>query len=111
MKKALFFIISLIIFAGCGRNIGGPLVYKKFKDNNTLLIACSGSVKEGTMGAARFESAKRAALMNVYYFIREDFDESLEPRRDGEIDRVDFGGDAAVVHFILRKKNLKGRLK
>ncbi len=112
MKKILsVFILFLMAFSGCARNTGGPLVYKKFKDSNTFLIACSGGVKEGTVGAARFESAKRAALMNVYYFIKEAFDDTVVPGRDGIIDRVDFRGDIAVVHFILKKNNLKGRLK
>ncbi len=112
MKKFLFVVLAFAVLAGgCARNTGGPLVYKKFKDDHTLLIACRGNVKEGTIGVARFESAKRAALMNIYYFIRKDFGDSIDPRRDGSVKGVEFSGDAAVVHYVIKKKNIRSREK
>jgi len=112
MKKVLFLLaLTGIFITGCLPRTEGPLIYKKFKDRNTFMIACSGSAMADAKGIARFESAKRAALMNVYYFVRETFHDSVSPERDGRVDRVEAAGDSAVVHYIIRKRDLKSYLK
>ncbi len=112
MKNFLFLIVLTMIFiTGCLPRTEGPLIYKKFKDKNTFLIACSGTAMADAKGIARFETAKRAALMNVYYFVRETFHDSVSPERDGRIDRVEAAGDTAIVHYIIRKRDLKSHLK
>ena len=112
MKKILILsVLAAALFSGCQKRTEGPLIYKKFKGKDTFLIACSGNAKEGTRGIARFESAKRAALLNAYFFIRQTFDDSVRPETDSTVDRVERTGDTAIVHLIIRKWNLKRRLR
>jgi nitrous oxide reductase accessory protein NosL len=110
-RTVLILILVSIVLAGCGRNARGPLISQRFIDDDTFEIVCSGRAAEGTTGIAGAESAKRAALMNAYYYAGITFNDTVAPDRDGRIEKVMMGGNEAVVYYIIKKSNLKKRRK
>ena len=83
------------------------LIKKGFMDNNTYRIVCRGYPQEGLTGIQKVESAKRAALLNAYYFVKNTFDESVAPDTDGRAEKFDVSSDHAVVYYVIRKIGLK----
>ncbi|PKL38098.1 MAG: hypothetical protein CVV44_13100 [Spirochaetae bacterium HGW-Spirochaetae-1] len=112
MKRLLIWITLFAVMAGgCARNERSALISKKFIDDNTYEIVCRGFPMAETEGIARFESAKRAALMNAYFYTRQTFNDTVFPDRDGDVNRVEVGNDYAVVYYVIKKRDLKKRLR
>ena len=104
-------VIAVSCFSGDRKTEQDVLISKKFLDNNSFSIVCKGFPKEDLTGIARLESAKRAALLNAYFFIQQEFDESVAPDKDGRVEKFDAGENQATVYYILKKDGLKGRVK
>jgi hypothetical protein len=115
MKTNILIIIltCVIISAGCD----GPavksgvqreaLISKGFIDDNAYRVVCRGYPQEGLAGVQQAESAKRAALLSAYYFIKRDFTDAVRPDKDGSAEKFDLQEDHAVVYYMVRKKGLK----
>jgi hypothetical protein len=115
MKTNILLIIltCVIISAGCD----GPavksgvqreaLISKGFIDDNAYRVVCRGYPQKGLTGVQQDESAKRAALLSAYYFIKRDFTDAVRPDKDGSAEKFDVVEDHVVVHYVVRKKGLK----
>ena len=118
MKHALVFTLAAIaLFTGCAAPVEvevaetNPLVSMDFKDNNTWIVVCRGFPLNDTNKTVKIESAKKAAVLNAYHFIRETFNDNVVPDRDGKVEKMDVVGDYAVVKYVVRKKGLRSMLK
>lgn len=119
MKKiqALFFITLFILVTGCSSKPDGTvssvpsLIREGFKSDTEYEIICRGFPKEGLEGIQKDESAKRAALLNAYYFARLKFDDSVIPDRDGKAERFVLNQDHAIVYYTIQKSDLKRRVR
>lgn len=112
----MFFACSLLI-AGCssGPNVNvqslPSLISEDFISNDTYEVVCRGYPREGLSGAQKEESAKRAALLNAYYFVQSRFDSTVLPDRDGTVVKYEVQEDFAVIYYRVHKKDIKKRLK
>lgn len=115
MKKALFVATcALLVFAlSCDRQTGERtvLVSKRFLDDNSCEIVCRGFPSHDENPIVREESARRAALLNIYYYARLLFNDTVSPEKDGSVEEVTAGEDAVVVRYVIRKDELKKRLR
>lgn len=107
----------MLIFLSCS---GDPvksvqsvpsLISEKFISDTEYEIVCIGYPKEGLKGIQKEESAKRAALLNAYYFSKNRFDETVNPDQDGKVAKLTMFDDYAEINYVLTKSNLKKRLK
>ena len=87
------------------------LIKEGFINNNEYEIICIGYPKEGLTGVQSEESAKRAAILNAYYFANERFGESVSPDRDGRVDKVTIYSGYCELRYIIKKNNLKNLKK
>lgn len=119
MKKfqVLFLIALFFMITGCSSKPDGmvssvpSLIKEGFKSDTEYEIICRGFPKEGLEGIQKDESAKRAALLNAYYFARLKFDDSVVPDRDGKAERFVLNQDHAIVYYTIKKPDLKRRVK
>ena len=115
MKKHIIIVILFLIpFLYCDSGKDDPnriVISKKFIDENNFEIICRGLPLEGSEGIEKEESAKRAALLNIYYFSKKIFKDSVSPEIDGSIEEVIYNKDDAIVRYIITKRNLKGRMR
>jgi hypothetical protein len=112
--NAIFTIIVLLIaLAGCDNvtvKSSGPrevLISQGFIDDNTYRVVCRGYPLDGLTGIQQAESSKRAALLHAYYVIKQIFNESVAPDRDGKTEKIEYMSDHAVLNYIVHKKGLK----
>lgn len=115
MKHALTALILCLagaaLFAGDETGTPDIIISKGFRGSNTYLIVCKGFPKEGTDGLQRRETAKEAALMNAQFIARDIFNATVDPVRNGLAKKFTVNDEYAVVHYEIRKKNLKARLR
>ena len=115
--KLLTFLIFLAVFFSCSTgtdmNVTSlPVLVKEgFIGNNEYEIVCNGYPKEGLTGPQREESAKRAAILNAYYFSNERFGEAVRPDQDGRIAKVTMYDGYCEIQYIIKKSNLKNLKK
>jgi len=117
-QKIIFlFLISLFFIFSCQDepNVGSAynetLVSKKFIDNDTFKVVCKGFPLQGSEGIVMKESAKRAARLNAYYFIKQEFKDSVKPDADGEVEKIEYKDGHAVIYYLVKKKGLKFLVK
>ena len=84
-----------------------PLISQGFVDDDTYRVVCRGYPLEGSTGVQMIESSKRAALLGAYYYIKNAFNESVAPDKDGKAEKFDYMGDHVVVHYMVQKKGLR----
>ncbi len=104
-----------LLLSGCPKGETGTertvLLSKRFTGDSTYSLVCKGFPKDELSGIQRIESAKRAALLNVYYYAQEIFDDTVAPDRDGRVEKFEVGDDYATVYYEIRKAGLRSRLK
>ncbi|MBN1532516.1 MAG: hypothetical protein JXA20_07630 [Spirochaetes bacterium] len=116
MRTISLLVLSVMIaMIGCVKNGDGTdrtvLISKRFTSDSTYSFVCKGFPKEELTGPARMESAKRAALLNVYYYAQQIFDDTVAPDRDGRVEKYETGDDYATVYYEIRKQGLRRRLR
>ncbi len=117
IKSLLVLMVFVAVVAGCdqaGVTSGGPresLISRGFIDDNTYKIVCRGYPLDGLKGIQKIESSKRAALLSAYYYIKETFNESVAPDKDGKTEKIEVTSDHAVLHYVVRKTGLKRMVK
>ena len=119
MKKLIMFFLTITValfFACSGDEIKKvqnipTLVKEGFISPNEYEIVCIGFPKEGTTGIQKDETAKRAAVLNAYYYTAARFDDTVAPDKDGEIKKMEVTDTHATVYYVISKSNLKSRLK
>jgi len=110
-------ILSLVIFSSCsvdpGKNVRSVpnLISEKFLNDTEYEIICLGFPKQGLSGVQKEESAKRAALLNAYFYSKNRFDETVNPDLDGRTVKLAMFDDHAELTYVIKKINLKKRLK
>jgi hypothetical protein len=110
-------IISLLMITSCsvdpGANVKSvpSLISEKFTSDTEYEIVCIGYPKEGLTGIQKEESAKRAALLNAYFFSKNRFDDTVSPDQDGNAEKFTMFEDHAELKYVIKKSNLKKRLK
>jgi len=87
------------------------LINEGFINDTQYEIVCIGLPKEGLKGIQKEESAKRAALLNAYYFAKNRFDDSVKPDVDGKVEKVTMLDDHAEMKYVITKSSLKKRIK
>lgn len=113
----IMLVVAAFMMAGCdqgGVKSGAPresLISKGFIDDNTWKVVCRGYPLEGLDGIQMGESSKRAALLSAYYYIKETFNDSVAPDKDGRTEKIEMKRDHAVLHYVVRKKGLKRMLR
>lgn len=83
------------------------LISAGFTDNDTYRIVCRGFPMEGFTGVQAENMAMEAARLNAIYFVKRDFDPSVDPGRYGEVERYEKKGEFVIVYYVVRKKGLK----
>lgn len=116
MKKLL--VASLLfIIASCNSSndikvtSGTPaLIREGFIEKDKYEVLCYGFPQKGLTGIAKRQSSQRAAILNAYYYIKVKFNDSVLPDRDGRVIKMTDTDDYAIVHYVIKKRNLKSRL-
>ena len=120
MKNIFLSLLSVILIgsilscsSGDGMNVQSipSLISEEFTSDDTYEVVCRGFPKQGLTGVQKEESAKRAALLNAYYFIQSRFDNTVKPDTDGTVIRYDVQDKFVIVYFRVTKSNLKNRTK
>ncbi len=116
--KALLVVTMLAaVLAGCdhggipGQGPRETLIRKGFINDDTWKVVCRGYPLEGLTGIQKSESSKRAALLGAYYYVKETFNESVAPDRDGKSEKFVMYSDHAELHYVIKKKGLKKMVK
>lgn len=119
MKKIIMFIlaITMVQILSCSKddikqvqNIP-TLVKEGFISADEYEIVCIGFPKEGLTGIQKDESAKRAAILNAYFYAGTRFDSTISPDVDGTVKKMELSDTHATVYYVISKSNLKSRLK
>jgi len=113
---SIIMFLSILFIASCSgnnMNVGSTpnLIKEGFISNTEYEIICLGIPKSGLSGIRKEESAKRAALLNAYFYAKNRFDETVIPDRDGEIAEFKMLEDYGELRYIIKKSNLKKRVK
>ena len=119
MKKIILLstIAVLVTFAGCASKPEGmvssvpSLIKEGFKSDTEYEIICRGFPREGLTSVQKDESAKRAALLNAYYYTQMKFDDTVIPDKDGKAERFVLNEDHAIVYYTISKPGLKNRVR
>jgi len=119
MKQIYLFITAcaLLVLFSCSvepnLNVKSipSLVSEKFISETEYEIVCLGFPKEGLKGVQKEESAKRAALLNAYYYSKNRFDDTVNPDQDGKTVKLTMFDDHAELKYVISKSNLKNRLR
>lgn len=120
MKKILSFLFAAMLASSIISCTSGDemnvqsipsLISEEFVSEDTYEVVCRGFPKQGLDGYQKTESAKRAALLNAYYFIQERFDDTVQPDKDGTVVRYDIQDDFVIIQYRVTKSNLKNRKK
>lgn len=115
MKKIItlfvIFFSFAALFAGDSEPKQNIIIRKGFQGSNKYLIVCKGFPKEGTEGLQMRETAKEAALFNAQMIVRDIFNDTVDPIRNGIAKKFVVYDDYAVVYYQIEKKNLKKRLR
>ena len=119
MRRFLLFLVVFTAgFSACKSDtqpvVGGRmlseedvLVSAKFSDDNTFRIVCKGFPMEGLKGVAAENSAMESARLNAIYFIKRDFDPSVDPGVSGDVEHYEMRDAYAMVHYVVKMKGLK----
>jgi hypothetical protein len=116
IKMILLCMVALLATM-CDRNAGrGPmsrevLISKNFIDDNSFRIVCRGFPEPGLTGIKERESARQAARLNAYYFIKSMFTDAVAPDRDGREEEMTDASDHAVIYYVISRKGLKKYLR
>lgn len=119
MKKIIVLLLTaaFLVITGCSSNREvmvssvPSLIKEGFKSDTEYEIICRGFPKEGLSGVQKDESAKRAALLNAYYYTKLKFDDQVMPDRDGKAERYVLNEDHAIVYYTISRPDLKKRVK
>lgn len=119
MKKeiALILATAIMLLVSCSgdgiKNVQNipTLVREGFISDNEYEIVCIGFPKEGLTGLQKDESAKRAALLNAYFYTESRFDSTVAPDMDGTVKKMELSDSHATVYYVISKSKLKSRLK
>ncbi len=119
MKNFTLFTIILFLLTAVscsvdpGKNVKSipALVSEGFISDTEYEVVCLGFPKEGLKGVQKEESAKRAALLNAYYFSGNRFDDTVKPDMDGKVVKMTMFDDHAELKYVITKSNLKKRIK
>jgi hypothetical protein len=119
MKKLIMLLLAITIvqYIACTsgeiQNVQNipTLVKEGFISPNEYEIVCIGFAKEGLTGTQKNESAKRAAILNAYYYTGTRFNETVIPDKDGTIKKMEVTDTHATIYYVISKSNLKSRLK
>lgn len=120
MKNIFSILITTILIStvlscssGDGMNVQSipSLISEEFTSNETYEVVCRGFPKQGLTGVQKEESAKRAALLNAYYFVQSRFDDTVKPDTDGIVVKYDVQDEYVIVYYRVTKSNLKKREK
>ncbi len=110
-------ILSLLIITSCsvdqGNNVKSvpSLISEGFISDTEYEIVVIGMPKEGLKSVQKEESAKRAALLNAYFYSNSRFDDTVKPDMDGKVVKMTMFDDHAELKYLITKSNLKKRLK
>ena len=110
-------ILCLLTVASCsvdpGKNVKSvpSLISEGFISDTEYEIVCIGMPKEGLKSVQKEESAKRAALLNAYFYSNSRFDDTVKPDVDGKVVKFTMLEDYAELNYVITKSNLKKRLK
>jgi len=83
------------------------LISKGFVDDNTYRVVCRGFPLAGAEDIQKVESAKRAAILNAYAFIKSEFGDRVAPDREGNVEKMDIRDEYVILHFVIKKKRLR----
>ena len=83
------------------------LISKGFVDDNTYRVVCRGFPLAGAEDVQKVESAKRAAILNAYAFIKSEFGDRVAPDREGKVEKMDIRDDHVILYFVIKKKRLR----
>lgn len=111
---AIVTLIALVPAASFGsgsKKTDEVLIKKGFRDDNSWIVIVRGYPKQDLTGVARMESAKRAALLNAYYFAKLTFDDTVAPDTDGKAVKWEISRMSAVVHYVISKPGLKNHIR
>ena len=119
MKKLslLTIVLSVLVVSSCfDKSVNNvtsipALISEGFISDTEYEIVCIGIPKEGLKGIQKEESAKRAALLNVYYFSKNRFDDTVKADMDGKTEKFTMLEDHAELKYVITKSDLKKRLK
>jgi hypothetical protein len=114
--KVFLLLMAVSMVTLCGPSVKGPtaqlvLISKKFIDDNSYRVVCRGFPEEGLEGVQRTESAKRAARINAYVFIKSEFVDAVAPDRDGRVEKFEVASNYAVIYYVVSKRGLKKMLR
>lgn len=114
--KVLLLLAAVSMLTLCGPPVKGPtaqlvLISKKFIDDNSYRVVCRGFPEQGLEGVQRTESAKRAARLNAYVFIKSEFVDAVAPDKDGRVEKFEVASDYAVIYYVVSKRGLKKMLR
>ena len=115
--QIILLIFLSIFFYSCSTNNGmnvksmPSLITEKFLNDTEYEIVCIGYPKDGLTGIQKEESAKRAALLNAYFYSKNRFDDTVNPDQDGRTQKLTMFEDYAEITYIIKKTNLKKRIK
>jgi hypothetical protein len=110
-------VAALLLSIGCDEKSADdsvqkePLISQGFVDDDTYRVVCRGFPLKGSTGLQKVESSKRAALLGAYYYIKNAFNESVAPDKDGKAEKFEYMSDYVVVHYVVQKKGLKKMAK
>ena len=119
MKKSTgLFLLSFVLLVSCKTDtppmVGGSprseediLISAGFVDDNTYRIVCRGYPMPEYTGVQAENTAMEAARLNAIYFVKRDFDSSVDPGIYGSVERYERMNEHVVVYYIVRKKDLK----
>ena len=117
MKKILLIIIVAfsILYFGCDDKNSPEykkmIVSEKFTSENSYTLVCRGLLNESTSQMVRVEMAKQAALLNAQFYVKNKFRDSVNPIKDGIIEKYVVDGNSILIHYTINKKNIKNLVK
>ncbi len=119
MKKLkLFAVVSLMLaIASCSVDPGMKvksmpvIISEGFTSETEYEVVCIGYPKDGLTGLQKELTAKEAAVINAQYYLKNKFDDTIRPEMDGDVADFKMVDDHAQIKYVLKKSDLKKRLK
>ena len=126
MKKIIILAISFYLFTSCfdkeenppllssnlkptiinGYKAKDVIISTKFTDNNTLEIICKGFPLKGSTNLQKKLTMQKNAQLNAIYFAKEILNDSVDPTKDGHIERIEVNENYITITYIIKKQNL-----
>jgi hypothetical protein len=109
----LFLLLLIVSCSGGNMNVNSTpnLIKEGFISDTEYEIVCLGIPKTGLSGIQKEESAKRAALLSAYFYVKNRFDDSVIPDKDGKVSKFVMHDDHGELSYIVKKPGLKKRIK